>query len=225
MTNARECDHQVHSGVRSLTMGLATAWSEKERDAYVACMQAKGYTEPERITKIDAAQRQLCTAIRLFFEERDDISIFALASAAQELLRDLLKTRGQGSVVMDSAMIRPGRKKEFRDAMKRPKNFLKHADWDPDGVLEFRSQSVPFLLLDCVDMHGRYVLKHTHATTLFFMWFSLNYPDLLLPGTELAEHVESFHKESPFTEPRKDLFLEVLNRAPERGDPRPLPLG
>jgi hypothetical protein len=25
-------------------------------------------SEPERITKIDAAQRQLCTAIRLFFE-------------------------------------------------------------------------------------------------------------------------------------------------------------
>src|SRR5207245_34245 len=42
--DARECDHQVHSGARSLTMGLATAWSEKERADYVACMQGKGYT-------------------------------------------------------------------------------------------------------------------------------------------------------------------------------------
>jgi hypothetical protein len=46
--DARDCDHQVHSGARSLTMGLATAWSEKERDAYVTCMQAKGYTTAKK---------------------------------------------------------------------------------------------------------------------------------------------------------------------------------
>lgn len=42
--DARECDHQVHSAARSMFMGMLTAWSEKERDDYVACMQAKGYT-------------------------------------------------------------------------------------------------------------------------------------------------------------------------------------
>jgi D-serine deaminase-like pyridoxal phosphate-dependent protein len=42
--DARECDHQVHGVFRSVTMGWTTAWSDKEREEYVACMQAKGYT-------------------------------------------------------------------------------------------------------------------------------------------------------------------------------------
>lgn len=33
--DARDCDRQVHSGI---------AWSEKERDDYVGCMQVRGYT-------------------------------------------------------------------------------------------------------------------------------------------------------------------------------------
>ena len=184
----------------------------------------RDHAAPERITKVDAARRQLCSAIRLFFEERDNVSAYALACAAQELLRGLLKTRGQGSRIMNSDMIVPGREKEFRDAMNRPRNFLKHADRDPDGILEFREQSVPFVLLDCVDMYGRYARKQTHATALFFSWFYLNYPDLLKAGTELAKHVESFQKENPFSKPRKDLFLDILNQAPEDGEPRVMPL-
>jgi len=46
--DARECDHQVHSAGRSMLIGWATAWSDKERDAYVACMQAKGYTSAQK---------------------------------------------------------------------------------------------------------------------------------------------------------------------------------
>ena len=43
-TDAKDCDHQVHSGARTMFAGALTAWSEKERDDYVACMKGKGYT-------------------------------------------------------------------------------------------------------------------------------------------------------------------------------------
>ncbi len=43
-TDAKDCDHQVHSAASQLVAGMFTAWSEKDRDAYVACMQGKGYT-------------------------------------------------------------------------------------------------------------------------------------------------------------------------------------
>ena len=43
-TDARECDRQVHSGASTFVSGALTAWSEKERDGYVACMQGRGYT-------------------------------------------------------------------------------------------------------------------------------------------------------------------------------------
>ena len=43
-TDARECDREVHSGASTFVSGVFTAWSEKERDGYVACMQGRGYT-------------------------------------------------------------------------------------------------------------------------------------------------------------------------------------
>jgi hypothetical protein len=42
--DARECDRQVHSAASQLWAGMLTAWSEKERDSYVTCMEGKGYT-------------------------------------------------------------------------------------------------------------------------------------------------------------------------------------
>lgn len=42
--DAKDCDHQVHSAASQLVAGMFTAWSEKDRDAYVACMLGKGYT-------------------------------------------------------------------------------------------------------------------------------------------------------------------------------------
>jgi len=42
--DAKDCDHQVHSAGRSMFVGMFTAWSTEERDAYVACMQGRGYT-------------------------------------------------------------------------------------------------------------------------------------------------------------------------------------
>jgi len=44
----RDCDREVHSGARNLTVGVLTAWSEKERDGFIACMQARGYTADRR---------------------------------------------------------------------------------------------------------------------------------------------------------------------------------
>ncbi len=42
--DAKDCDHQVHSAGRAMLIGAFTAWSDKERDDYVACMKGKGYT-------------------------------------------------------------------------------------------------------------------------------------------------------------------------------------
>ena len=45
--DAKDCDHQLNSAARSARLMFAGgwgAWSEKERDDYVACMKGKGYT-------------------------------------------------------------------------------------------------------------------------------------------------------------------------------------
>ena len=45
------------------------------------------------ITKTDAAERQLNTAIRLFFENRDHLSSYALAVASREITDAVIQSR------------------------------------------------------------------------------------------------------------------------------------
>ena len=45
------------------------------------------------ITKTDAAERQLNTAIRLFFENRDHLSSYALAVASREVTDGVIQSR------------------------------------------------------------------------------------------------------------------------------------
>jgi hypothetical protein len=48
----------------------------------------------ERITKLDAAIRQLDTAITLWFTEADTISIHTLACSAHQIIHDINQQKG-----------------------------------------------------------------------------------------------------------------------------------
>ena len=45
------------------------------------------------ITKLDAAERQLNSSIRLFFENRDHLSSYALTAASREITDDLIEKK------------------------------------------------------------------------------------------------------------------------------------
>ena len=47
-----------------------------------------------QLSKLEAARRQLETAIKLYFEYGDEVSIHALAAAAYSLIRDINEHRG-----------------------------------------------------------------------------------------------------------------------------------
>ena len=50
------------------------------------------------VTKLAAARRQLCTAIRLFFAREDELAIHTITSAAYRVIRDLKSQRGHDEV-------------------------------------------------------------------------------------------------------------------------------
>lgn len=78
----------------------------------------------ERITKIDAARRQLDAAIGLWLKEDDLAAVHTLAYAATTVLRDLGR-----HAKPPIELINIGPYALDRDAA----NFLKHADTDPDA--------------------------------------------------------------------------------------------
>lgn len=139
---------------------------------------------PERVSKLDAARRQLSTAIRLFFEEGDSISIYTLAAASHEIFRTLVRLKGGGSMIKDSDFIKPEHQKEYERFMDKPQNFFKHGARDPHKTLKFKPQSTPFWILDCVMMEAK--VSETRPTTresvIFLNWFMTEYPHLLKPG-------------------------------------------
>jgi hypothetical protein len=155
------------------------------------------------ITKIDAAEQQLNTAIRLFFENRDHLSSYALAVASREVTEGVIKRRlgdlNQRKLVragdslevplsyreMLDLFIKPGCHKKAMEFFNKWQNFLKHSDKDPDAEIE------PFetilLAVEIIFAIKNYVLLTKHWTTemaTFFAWFAVAEPQLvnLAPG-------------------------------------------
>jgi hypothetical protein len=87
-------------------------------------------------TKLDAARRQLETAIHLLFSGGDAISTHTLSYAAFGILKDVASHRGKTQVLDTAeALASAGKKGEFWKGFNRAGNFFKHADRDPDAVL------------------------------------------------------------------------------------------
>jgi macrodomain Ter protein organizer (MatP/YcbG family) len=88
-----------------------------------------------KISKLDAARRQIETAVILYFHEGDPISIHTLAAAAYDVLRDVNKARDGPPMIKDwmTDYVKPESRTDLINAINAAQNFLKHADRDPDG--------------------------------------------------------------------------------------------
>jgi hypothetical protein len=152
------------------------------------------------ITKTDAAERQLNTAIRLFFENRDHLSSYALAVASREVTDDVIQSRYSELYQRELARLGdPQRVRlSYRDEMKlhiKPEfyrgfltldrkwqNFLKHADRDP--VAEIEPVKTRLLAMAIVSAVKNYALLTQHWTAemaTFFAWLAIAEPQLIKP--------------------------------------------
>lgn len=96
-------------------------------------LNAMASTMNKPISKITCAQRQLDTAIDLYFDNADSLSMHTLAYAAFKVLFDVYpEHQGDGFASKLNALI----SKEGWSAISGVANFLKHADRDPDAILK-----------------------------------------------------------------------------------------
>jgi hypothetical protein len=100
-----------------------------------------------RLTKSEAARRQLRMAIKLWFMEEDPVSIHTLAQAAHEIIHTLFKRKGLEDLLFDSDLIKDEYRKDWSRRLKADANFFKHADKDPDTEREFDPRVNQYLLL------------------------------------------------------------------------------
>ena len=165
---------------------------------------------PQKVTKIEGAERLLKTAILLFFEERDLLAIHGLVAGAHEVIYTLLAKNNQAtSFIRNNDYIRPEYAREYHEHMNRPQNFLKHADRDPDGILDFYEKGTPMWIFDAIGMYAKLTgsLKHREFF-LFFVWFSHEYPQLLKKGP-LLDMVNKFNARHSVS---KNTLAEIIRR-------------
>ncbi len=143
-------------------------------------MSVPGWPEIQT-TKLDAARRQLETAIALLFNDGDAISTHTLAYAAFGVLKDVAAHRGASNVLAAAeALAAAGKKGEFWKGFNRAGNFFKHADRDPDGVLtdmpEEENEALISIALSIYDGLG--CIESVELRTFSLWWSSINFQDI-----------------------------------------------
>jgi hypothetical protein len=91
----------------------------------------------QKIDKLEAACRQLNTAISLWFNDGDAVSIHVLACSAYQIVHDINRRQGGEALIYDSLVFRDEYRKDAINHLKQHYNFFKHAKKDPAGAIEF----------------------------------------------------------------------------------------
>lgn len=89
-------------------------------------------------TKVQVAQTQLKTAIRLWFHDGDPVSIHTLAYAAYEIIHFVSKKRNRTKqLIFDTLSVKEEYRSKWAKTIKEHANFFKHANNDADGTIDF----------------------------------------------------------------------------------------
>lgn len=110
-----------------------------------------------RVNKTEAARRQIDASIRMLFLNEDPVAIHTLAMASFRILRDLSAKHDDCHFDrMINLMFKPGMKGKFWRKFNQSANFLKHADRDPDQILDKIEEEVNevILLVSCLYYQG-----------------------------------------------------------------------
>lgn len=139
------------------------------------------------VTKLDAARRQIETAICLWFDDGDPVSIHTLVAAANGILRDINKKLGGEPMLCEPwPYIRPGRENEFRKIMLAASNFFKHADKDSKETFFFSDSANEGFLIDSCQVYAQLAHERRPLMRLFTQYFRLHHPELFLPDQAVS---------------------------------------
>jgi hypothetical protein len=172
-----------------------------------------------RITKLDAAQRQLETAVSLFASGGDPVAIHGLALAAHEVLRGLNHAGGGSPMLSEAAALvglDPSQAEIVVTRARRARNFIKHADKDPTSSFDFDPEDVECFLYEACAKHHDLAARWSRPIKTYVCWFIAQRPNLFrwTPAmSSLCDRLASLRAQ----ESRAGFFARV-NALIERGE-------
>lgn len=132
-----------------------------------------------RLSKLETARRQLETAIKLYFEHGDEVSIHTLAAAGYSVIRDINEHRGGEPMLKDlHCFLSADLAREFRKYINTPENFLKHADKDPSAIGELNPRWTEALMWEASRKYCEMTGDSPKVLITFIFWFVMRNPGL-----------------------------------------------
>jgi hypothetical protein len=134
-----------------------------------------------RVTKIDAARRQLETAITLWFHEADPVSIHTLACASFQLVYDINSQVGGSPMFPDrmaATETTEARKKYLHKFLREAQNFFKHAEKDAPQTFAFITHQTELFVFEACQKYYEIAHEDLPLMKLFHFYIRLHNPNL-----------------------------------------------
>jgi hypothetical protein len=122
------------------------------------------------LTKIDAAEAQLKTAVRLYFENSHLAPIFTLANAVREVVGTIGEHLEVETVQQEIAKARGLTVAELVSPLSKKAAFFKHADRDPTHKVDLEDDNVEVALFFACHDFGRIAKGMPIEAQVFEAW-------------------------------------------------------
>lgn len=164
------------------------------------------------IEKLDAACRQLNTAISLWFSNGDPVPIHTLTCSAHQIVHDINQKQGGRDLVYDTLLIKEEYRREANKFLKQAYNFFKHADNDAYGTIEFKPYLTEFFMI--FTSMGLEILgcQPDPIRSAFNIYFFLRNPHLLTKKgkSEWVDNIPEENRKQALNMPKSKFFESYL---------------
>jgi hypothetical protein len=133
----------------------------------------------KKINKLDAAVRQINTAILLWFSSDDEISVHTLACSAHQIVHDINQQNAKHELIYNNLNVKDEYRREANRRFKECYNFLKHADNDADDIIEFNPADTELFIMFTLLGLEYLGVKLNNTREAFLVYYFLSHPDFL----------------------------------------------
>lgn len=138
----------------------------------------------QSINKLDAACRQLDSAITLYFQGGDPIAIHTLACAAHQIVHDINQHKnGKNApeLLFNSLNFKDDCRGLVINRLHKSYNFFKHADKDPDpdGEIEFNPKSTEIFIVFATRGVSCLGKPYSKKMAAFLLYFQIHNPEFV----------------------------------------------
>ena|SRR5258708_872245 len=160
------------------------------------------------VTKPDVAKSQLETALTLWFNDADPVSIHTLAVAAHDCLGAIAKSAGKPFRWQE---LMTSYSQAIQDSLRYPQNFFKHGLKDLKGKARFQPFDAEIRLYDSALLYESTLGNLTPLMKAFLLRFAFRFPDYLtLDIKDLIMHETGLLAADLESLSRSDFLKKVL---------------